>query len=628
MSDTEKLRLEKLRSLGLLDSHPDEFFDCITRVAATILNTSISVISLVDENRQWFKSRHGLEASETPRDISFCTHAVASGEQLVVEDAIQDERFAKNPLVLNDPNIRFYAGIPIKSIQGYSLGTLCVIDNKPKHPTEKELQALHDLAMLATKEIQFRERMLTAQDTIDHAQNKFQSIFENAGVGIALMKPFGAWLEVNDELCQIVSYSKEELMSLSFQELTHPEDLNMDISLVEQLLHDKIDRYQLEKRYIKKDGASTWVEITVTKQCTSKGDVDYLIAIIIDIQAAKETEFALTALRKSLEEKVTQRTEELRQANQSLLKAYDEKISSEQELQNKELELRTILANANDAYICMDAQGAITEWNKQAEYTFGWSQEEALGRKIEKLILVPDQHHNAGISDYLLKRDSSLLGSRLELEAIRKDGIRIPIELQINALEINGQVLFTSFLRDITERKQLENLLKNEARNDPLTGLANRRRLEEILPLAFQRARSNKVYLALIFIDLDGFKPINDTYGHHVGDLLLCAVADRISHCTRLSDTVVRYAGDEFVLVLEGLKTKEDTHRITSNIQQAMSEPLQLGEMTLTMTLSMGVAYYGGKEVSPLEPLELIRMADKAMYTAKKNGKNGVFVIH
>jgi diguanylate cyclase len=626
----EKLRLEKLRSLGLLDSNPEEFFDCITRVAATILGTPISVISLVDEHRQWFKSRHGIEATETPRDISFCTHAVASGEQLIVEDASNDERFANNPLVVNDPNIRFYAGIPIKSLGGYSLGTLCVIDRKPKTPTDKELRALHDLAVLATKEIQYRERMLNALDTIDDAHSKFQSIFENAGAGIALVQPSGAWLSVNDAVCKIVDYTRVELSSLTFQDITYAEDLNTDLNLLDQLIDGKIDSYQLEKRYVKKDGSLVWVEITVTKQATIRGEVDYFIAIIKDIQAAKETEFALAALRKTLEEKVTQRTEELRHANQSLSKAYQEKINSEQELQNKELELRTILANANDAYICMDNEGLVTAWNKQAEHTFGWRQEEAIGKKLEKLIIPPEmqQAHHNGMHRYLLEKDSKILGSRIELEAIRKDGIRIPIELQVNALEINNQILFTSFLRDITERRQLENLLKNEARNDPLTGLANRRKLEEILPIAFHRARTNNVFLALIFIDLDGFKLINDTHGHNIGDLLLQEVANRINLCTRMSDTVVRYAGDEFVLVLENLKKKDDTKRITANIQNAIAEPIQLDGINLNITLSIGVTYYGGKDVSPIEPLELIRLADKAMYTAKKGGKNAIVELN
>jgi diguanylate cyclase (GGDEF)-like protein/PAS domain S-box-containing protein len=626
---SEKLRLEKLRSLGLLDSDPDEFFDCITRVASTILGTEISVISLIDEDRQWFKSKHGIEVSETPRDISFCTHAVSSGKELIVEDASNDARFLSNPLVVNAPNIRFYAGIPIKSLQGYSLGTLCVIDSKPKRPNAQELKALNDLAQLATKEIQFRERMLTAQDSIDVAQSKFKSIFENAGAGIALVQPSGPWLQVNDELCNIVKYSREELLSLTFQDITHPEDLNKDLDLLHQLAADKIDRYQLEKRYIRKDGSLVWVEITVTKHSNDQGEIDYLIAIIKDIDAAKETTLALEALRKTLEEKVSQRTNELRQVNQSLSQAYQEKLNSEQELQNKELELRTILANANEAYICMDSAGLITAWNKQAEHTFGWLEHEAVGNKLEKLIIPPELRHGhqSGMSRYLRERKSRIVGSRIELEAIRKDGIRIPIELQVNALEINGQELFTSFLRDISERKQLENLLKSEARNDPLTGLANRRKLEELLPDAFQRARINKIYLALVFIDLDGFKLINDTYGHQAGDQLLKEVASRINRCTRASDTVVRYAGDEFVIVLENLQSKHDTKRISANIQKIIAEPVHIGDLRLNITLSIGIAYYGGPEPQQVEPLELIKLADNAMYTAKKSGKNGTVEI-
>ncbi|MEZ0288628.1 MAG: PAS domain S-box protein [Methylophilus sp.] len=625
----EKLRLEKLRSLGLLDSDPDEFFDCLTRVASTILGTPISVISLVDENRQWFKSRHGIEATETARDISFCTHAVSSGEELIVEDASNDDRFSSNPLVVNAPNIRFYAGIPIKSVEGYSLGTLCVIDDKPKRPSLCELKALNDLAQLATKEIQFRERMLSAQDSLDVAHNKFQGIFKNAPIGIAMVKPHGAWLEVNDELCRILGYSREELLALTFQDITHPDDLNTDLNLLDQLVTDKIERYQLEKRYIRKDGTHVWTGLTVTKQFTEAGEIDYFLSTIQDIQLAKETELALTALRKTLEDKVHLRTEELRQANQSLSKAYQEKISSEQELQNKELELRTILDNANEAYICMDSAGLVTAWNKQAEHTFGWLQHEAIGRKMEKLIIPPESQaaHHHGMHLYLTEKKSSILGNRVELEAVRKDGLRIPIELQVNALEINEQILFTSFLRDITERKQLENLLKNEARNDPLTGLANRRKLEEILPIAFQRAKNNKVYLALVFIDLDGFKLINDTHGHQVGDQLLKEVANRINHCSRMSDTAVRYAGDEFVIVLENLKNKDDTKRISANIQKIMAEPVLVGDAQLHITLSIGIAYYGGPEPLSIEPLELIRLADKAMYTAKKNGKNGVVMI-
>jgi len=625
----EQLRIQKLHSLGLLDSAPEDFFDTITRVASVILDVPISLISLVDENRQWFKSKQGLDAQETARDISFCTHAVDSGQQLIVENALTDERFSQNPLVLNAPNIRFYAGIPIKSLEGYALGTLCVIDDEPKTPTEKELAALNDLAHLATRELQFRERMLEAKRSIASSESKFKTLFENAAIGISMVRPNGRWLEVNEEMCHIVGYSKQELAELTFQDITFSEDLSTDLNLLDQLVAGRVDRYQLEKRYVKKEGAVVWVELTVTKQLTATGDLDYFVAIVKDIQSAKETEAALNALRKTLEEKVGQRTEELKLANQSLLTAYQEKIASEQLLQNAELELRTILDNANDAYVCMDADGIVKAWNKQAEHIFGWADEEAIGRRLDKLIIPNElqQAHQAGMRRFALEKTSEMMGKRIELDGMRKDGTRIPIELQVNVLEINAHTLFTSFLRDITDRKQLESLLKNEARNDPLTGLPNRRKLEEILPIAVQRAKANQTALSILFVDLDGFKLINDTYGHNVGDMLLREVANRIDKSTRQSDTVARYAGDEFIIVLEGISHVSVTTRIAEKILQTISEPFHFNQIVLNVTVSIGIAYYTSENSQETQASELIRQADKAMYTAKKNGKNGVFMV-
>lgn len=625
----EQLRIQKLHSLGLLDSAPEDFFDTITRVASVILDVPISLISLVDENRQWFKSKQGLDAQETARDISFCTHAVDSGQQLIVENALTDERFSQNPLVLNAPNIRFYAGIPIKSLEGYALGTLCVIDDEPKKPTAKELAALNDLAHLATRELQFRERMLEAKRSIASSESKFKTLFENAAIGISMVKPNGRWLEVNEEMCHIVGYSKQELAELTFQDITFSEDLSTDLNLLDQLVAGRVDRYQLEKRYVKKEGAVVWVELTVTKQLTATGELDYFVAIVKDIQSAKETEAALNALRKTLEEKVGQRTEELKLANQSLLTAYQEKIASEQLLQNAELELRTILDNANDAYVCMDADGIVKAWNKQAEHIFGWADEEAIGRRLDKLIIPNElqQAHQAGMRRFALEKTSEMMGKRIELDGMRKDGTRIPIELQVNVLEINAHTLFTSFLRDITDRKQLESLLKNEARNDPLTGLPNRRKLEEILPIAVQRAKANQTALSILFVDLDGFKLINDTYGHNVGDMLLREVANRIDKSTRQSDTVARYAGDEFIIVLEGISHVSVTTRIAEKILQTISEPFHFNQIVLNVTVSIGIAYYTSENSQETQASELIRQADKAMYTAKKNGKNGVFMV-
>jgi len=149
----EGTRLEALRSLDILDTKAEERFDRLTRMAKRVFGVPIALVSLVDENRQWFKSCVGLSASETPRDISFCGHAILGNEIFIITDASKDERFADNPLVLNEPNIRFYAGCPIKSLNGAKLGTLCIIDRKPRKLNDEDLETLRDLASMVEHEL-------------------------------------------------------------------------------------------------------------------------------------------------------------------------------------------------------------------------------------------------------------------------------------------------------------------------------------------------------------------------------------------------------------------------------------------------------------------------------------------
>ncbi|MDX1571288.1 MAG: sensor domain-containing diguanylate cyclase [Xanthomonadales bacterium] len=153
----EQERLSALRALGLLDTPPEERFDRVTRLAKRLFDVPIALVSLVDEDRQWFKSNQGLSCSETPRSHSFCAHAILGDEDLLVPDTLEDERFAGNPLVVNEPQIRFYAGHPITTEDGIRLGTLCILDREPRNLDEEDLQLLRDLASVAEQEIQSRE---------------------------------------------------------------------------------------------------------------------------------------------------------------------------------------------------------------------------------------------------------------------------------------------------------------------------------------------------------------------------------------------------------------------------------------------------------------------------------------
>ncbi len=149
----EEVRIRSLRTLNILDTQEEERFDRLTRLAKHMFNVPIALVSLVDEERQWFKSCFGLNTRETPRDISFCGHAILGDDLFIVPNAINDERFSDNPLVTDDPKIRFYAGCPLKNLDGSKLGTLCIIDTNSRKLSQEDLAPLQDLAELVEREL-------------------------------------------------------------------------------------------------------------------------------------------------------------------------------------------------------------------------------------------------------------------------------------------------------------------------------------------------------------------------------------------------------------------------------------------------------------------------------------------
>jgi diguanylate cyclase (GGDEF)-like protein/PAS domain S-box-containing protein len=456
----EKERLEALHRLEILDTAPEVSLDRITRLVARVLDVPIALVSLVDDDRQWFKSRTGLEATETPREMAFCAHAILQTSALVVPDAAEDERFRDNQLVTGAPHIRFYAGVPIRTSKGFAVGTLCAIDERPRELTQEELDTLRDLADIVSREVQLRENLMLARLQKSRSEALFKaseagyrSMFELASVGIALVAPDGGWISVNTALCEILDYTPDELKHLTFQDITHPDDLNTDMELLRQLIGNEIDRYQMEKRYVRKDGASVWVNLSVTKKLSEEGDLEYFISIIQNIQARKE--------------------------------------------------------------------------------------------------------------------------------------------------------------------------LEQEARHDALTGLYNRRALDSLLPVAQARADRSQMQLALMFIDLDGFKGINDTYGHEAGDDLLRTISARLQTGVRRTDCLVRLAGDEFIVILEGIIPGADEAReVAKKLLVAIAEPIIIKGDVIRSNASVGFSMY--EPGSGKAPDELMREADRWMYKAKHSGKGRV----
>jgi PAS domain S-box-containing protein len=216
--DNESARLEALHSLNILDTPPEERFDRLTRLAQKIFNVPITLISLVDKDRQWFKSRQGTETTETARNISFCGHAILQNSTLIVEDALQDARFADNPLVIYDPNIRFYAGHPLLGPGGHKIGTFCLIDHAPRTLTAHEQSILEDLAAVAQDELNIAllsEAFTEQQEFATHLSNVLDNLLD----GIILFDNEGIIQAINPATQNMFGYDSTEAVGININML-------------------------------------------------------------------------------------------------------------------------------------------------------------------------------------------------------------------------------------------------------------------------------------------------------------------------------------------------------------------------------------------------------------------------
>lgn len=287
--------MQSLHSYEVLDSHAEPRYDDITLLASRICETPIALITLVDEHRQWFKSKVGLTASEAPRAWGFCPHAIlAPDEVLTVPDTRLDPRFATNPYVTGEPHVRFYAGAPLVAPDGHALGTLCVIDREPRqlqtHQAEA-LQALSRQVMALLEERRTSTALRVAMQALTRSEILFREAYENAPIGIALVSPDGEWLRVNQSLCDLLGYSAEELTRTTFQAITHPEDLEKDLQQVRQMLSRELRSYQMEKRYLHKAGHPVWTQLSVSLVWDKQRPL-YFISQIQDIHERKTMEQA------------------------------------------------------------------------------------------------------------------------------------------------------------------------------------------------------------------------------------------------------------------------------------------------------------------------------------------------
>ncbi|MHB8949961.1 MAG: ABC transporter substrate-binding protein [Rhodoferax sp.] len=281
-----------------------------------------------------------------------------------------------------------------------------------------------------------------------------------------------------------------------------------------------------------------------------------------------------------------------------------------------------ILSVADMAILATDALGFISEANRLACLMFGYGEEELLGLSVH-LLLPPHfrARHAELLRNFALGEESERrMAGRGEIQGYRKDGSFFPLEASIAKFSQAGECLLVVTLRDITERKRAEDELTRRATHDPLTGLPNRALIRDRLANALQRSRRTGLSVALLFIDLDGFKLINDTHGHEAGDLLLKAVASRLIEQVRPGDTVARLAGDEFLVLCEQVEQPATLSVLAERINDGLRQPFNCSGLSLFVTASVGVAI-GSGSIHSCD--DLLRYADTAMYAVKGKGRDG-----
>ncbi|HEU0188077.1 MAG TPA: EAL domain-containing protein, partial [Gallionellaceae bacterium] len=431
------------------------------------------------------------------------------------------------------------------------------------------------------------ERKRAEQELIKSRQ-RAQHYLDIAGVMLILLDAQGRVQMVNRKGCEMLGYSESDILGKNWFENYIPEPERKKVR-------------EIFARLKSGDIAST--EYYENEILTRSGEVLTVAwhnSILLD-----ESGKISGAL--SSGEDITER----KRAERALIESKDR--------------LHAVIETALDAVVQMNDEGIITGWTTQAEKYFGWTREEAIGRMMSETI-IPLQYreaHRKGLKRFLATGEGAILNSQVELMGLHRDGHEFPIELAAVPIKMSGKMAgkyeFSGFIRDITDRKKAEELIWKQANFDTLTGLPNRHMFFDRLAQEIRKAERAMLPLALLYIDLDRFKEINDTLGHSTGDKLLMESARRIGACLRETDTLARMGGDEFIITLTEPHEVSRVDALAQDILHRLAEPFQLESEEIHLSASIGITLYP-HDATAVE--DLVKNADQAMYAAKNAGRN------
>jgi diguanylate cyclase (GGDEF)-like protein/PAS domain S-box-containing protein len=441
----------------------------------------------------------------------------------------------------------------------------------------------------SVKDITERKR---AEMHLRDSEERFRATFEQAAVGIVHVSFDGEILACNPSFAAIVGYSREELTGMSVKQITPPEFLAQSDRILRHLASGNPDSSSWEKPYVRKDGAFTWVRLTASIQRDGEGRPLHHITFVEDINSRKDAEQALNTAVKGLK--------------------------------TSETRYRTVFQTILDSVgISRASDGMFVEVNEAFLRLTGYERSEVIGRTAEEVNILPEECDRKTVTE-ALERNSSFRD--IEIRLRKKNGEVFWGLASGSVIDLDGVPCILSVTRDISDVKAAQGKIRDLAFYDPLTRLPNRRLLLDRLKQALTTSTRVPRKMALLFVDLDHFKILNDSLGHQAGDQLLQEVALRLTATVRESDTVARLGGDEFVVMLGNLTgTPEDAaaqaKAVAEKISAALGKSCLSNHRKLHSHSSIGITVFGSPHRNPNE---ILQQAEIAMYQAKDAGRNSI----